>query len=216
MIVEFFGLSNTGKSVMKRKLESKGHLTGKYEEVSLGRKFGNFLVYFLRHPGKTGYLFLKLNGHGLGKGLGIGKRFKIWKMRNSYLAGVLGKAEHYSKIKEEIFVDEFGLQALFMILHRKGEEKEVRKLLRALPLGGKVVVFKGNDRLRKAAYKKKHPFRPGTLMPGSGIDSGFAREWMKIMRYNFKIVERVIGKDFKADGFGKSIGIKGPKSYRKR
>ena len=54
MIIEFFGLSNTGKSVLKRELEKKGYRISKPEKIPETMKFfllvirhSSFVIEFL-------------------------------------------------------------------------------------------------------------------------------------------------------------------------
>ena len=59
MIIEFFGLSNSGKSVLKRELEKKGYKVSKPEKISGTMKFFLFIKYLSLHPIKSLYLFKK-------------------------------------------------------------------------------------------------------------------------------------------------------------
>ena len=124
--------------------------------------------------------------------LSINKRFKIWRLRNFYLAFVLAKSEFFKKESVKIFTDEFSFQALFMILHKRTNKQEVLNILKKLPQSEVIFLFEGRRDLRYKAYKKKHPLYPNaTLLPGSRIDKSFANEWMKIMEYNFRIIKYI-------------------------
>jgi len=216
MIIEFFGLSNTGKSVLKKNLEKKGYPTYNIEKSNLFAKFFFFFKHFLLHPIKTKYLFYKLNTNNIKLRLGVKKRFQIFKMRNSYLAFVLAKYEQM-KNKKQIFTDEFSYQSLFMILQKKSNEKEIKKILNALPKSDFLFLFNGNKELRYRAYAKPHPKRKGTLLPGSGIDTKYAESWMNLMEYNIEIIKKIIEKDFISDKqtFGK-LKLGYPKVYKRK
>src|SRR3989344_6523827 len=101
MIIEFFGLSNTGKFVL-------------------------FIKHLILNPLNSLYLFKKLNSNRIQINFSPGKKSLIRKMRNSYLAGVFAKYEYLKNKKDNIFTDEFSLQSLFMILQEKSNEKEIR------------------------------------------------------------------------------------------
>ncbi|MEK6817214.1 MAG: hypothetical protein AABX80_00265, partial [Nanoarchaeota archaeon] len=118
MIIEFFGLSNTGKSVLKRELEKKGYKVSRTEKVSKTRKFFLFVRHFILNPLSTIYLFKKLNSNSIKIPLSSEKKSAIKKMRNSYLTGVFSKYEYLKNKKENIFTDEFSFQSLFMILQK--------------------------------------------------------------------------------------------------
>jgi hypothetical protein len=196
MIIEFFGLSKSGKSILKNKLREKGLSVS--EEFSDTKKTFFFLKSIIFHPIKSVYLFYKLNTNHLNiKGESSNFLFKSIKMRNFYLAGVLAKHEFFKKNKR-IFIDEFSYQSVFMILNKKSCKSEIFKLLNSLPKSDYVLLFDRSKELRSAAYRKKHPFKSGaTLMPGSWISRRYAIEWMKIMEYNFSIMKRLIRETYK-------------------
>ena len=215
MIVEFFGLSNTGKSVLKRELEKKGYKVSRPEKIPETMKFFLFIKHLILNPLKSIYLFKKLNSNRIQINFLPEKKSLIKKMRNSYLVGVLAKYESLKNKKENIFTDEFSLQSLFMILQKKSNEKEIRKIIKKLPKSDYLFLFKGNKEWRHKAYQKKHPIRSGTLMPGSGIDKDYAEEWMEIMEYNFEIIKKIIFEDYKEDKETfKELKLKYPKIYK--
>ena len=199
MIIEFFGLSNTGKSVLKRELEKKGYKVSRTEKVSKTRKFFLFVRHFILNPLNTIYLFRKLNSNSIKMPLSSEKKFAIKKMRNSYLTGVFSKYEYLKNKKENIFTDEFSFQSLFMILQKKSNENEIKKIIKKLPKSDYLFLFEGKKDWRHKAYQKKHPVHGGTLMPGSRIDKNYAEEWMKTMEYNFEIIKKIIFENYKED-----------------
>ena len=215
MIIEFFGLSNSGKSVLKRELEKKGYKVSKPEKISRTMKFFLFIKHLILNPLNSLHLFNKLNSNRIQINLSPEKKALIKKMRNSYLIGVLAKYEYLKNKKENIFTDEFSLQSIFMILQKKSNEKEIRKIIKKLPKSDYLFLFEGNKEWRHKAYQKKHPVHGGTLMPGSGIDKDYAEEWMKIMEYNFEIIKKIIFEDYKEDKETfKELKLKYPKIYK--
>tara|TARA_Y100000310_G_scaffold58248_1_gene53534 strand:+ start:361 stop:1026 length:666 start_codon:yes stop_codon:yes gene_type:complete len=198
MIIEFFGLSNTGKSLLKKELERKRHHTLKYENISLKLKFFNFLKYIFKHPLNVTYLFFKLNtSHLVNIQLSPKKTLKTLRMRNSYLVSVLSKSEFVKKTKQRIFVDEFSLQSLFMIVNHKSNKQEISKIIRKLPKPDAIVLFENKKELRHEAYKKPHPLKKGANhFPGSWISHSYAKEWMKTMEHNFEETKSIILEDY--------------------
>ncbi|MDP2672766.1 MAG: hypothetical protein Q8O84_03055 [Nanoarchaeota archaeon] len=217
MIVEFFGLSNTGKSVLKRELEKKGYKVSRPEKISKTMKFFLFVKHLILNPLNSIYLFNELNSNRVQINLSPEKKSLIRKMRNSYLVGVLAKYEYLKNKEENIFTDEFSLQSLFMILQKKSNEKEIRKIIKKLPKSDYLFLFEGNKEWRHKAYQKKHPIHSGTLMPGSGIDKDYAEEWMEIMEYNFEIIKKIILENYQEDKETfKELKLKYPKIYKKK
>jgi len=216
MIIEFFGLPNTGKSVLKKELERKGYKVSKTENVNRIKKFFYFLRHFLSHPAKTMNLFNTLNSNHLPLDLSSGKSAQIKRMRNSYLVGVLAK---YQMLKSEkkIFVDEFAYQSLFMIFQKKATGLEIRAALNALPKTKYIFLFPGTHKLRYEAYKKPHPKKPGaTLLPGSWIDQEYGKLWLETMEHNYSLIEQIIKEDFKETSNFKELKLKYPKIYKRK
>lgn len=218
MISEFFGLSNTGKSVLKTKLYKKGYNTLHSRKINLSLKTFFFLKYLLLNPKRTFYFFFKLNSNGItADTLTLKKRFKIFRMRNFYLAFVLAKAEYLKNKKETFLIDEFSLQSLFMILQKKSNKKEIINLIKKLPKSDYLFLFEGRKDWRYKAYEKPHPFKPGTLMPGSWIDMKYARKWMGTMEYNYEIIKDIILRNYLEDKETfKGLKLKYPKILKRR
>ncbi len=217
MITEFFGLSNTGKSVLKKKLHDKERKVFHTQKTSFLFKLFYFSKFFLIHPLKTFYLFKKLNSNNTRLKMPCSKRFKIFKMRNFYLAFVLAKSEYLRNKDENIFTDEFSFQSLFMILQKKSNEDEIKRILKRLPKSDYLFLFEGKKEWRHKAYQKKHPIHGGTLMPGSGIDKNYAEKWMEIMEYNFEIIKKIILENYEEDKETfKELKLNYPKIYKKK
>ncbi len=215
MIIEFFGLSNTGKSVLKKELEKKGYAVSRTEKLSKTRKFFLFIKHFVLNPFNTFYLFKKLNSNSIQISLSSENKSLIKKMRNSYLAGVLSKYEYLKNKNENIFTDEFSFQSLFMIFQKKSNENEIKRILKRLPKSDYLFLFEGKKEWRHKAYQKKHPIHSGTLMPGSGIDKNYAEKWMEIMEYNFEIIKKIILEKYEEDKETfKELKLNYPKIYK--
>ncbi|NCO11497.1 hypothetical protein CO038_04720 [Candidatus Pacearchaeota archaeon CG_4_9_14_0_2_um_filter_39_13] len=198
MIIEFFGLSNSGKSVLKKHLEEKGHSVMKFEKISSTTKIMLLVKSFFLHPARNTLLFLKLNSNPLEiRNLPFNARISSSLMRNSYLASVLAKEEYLKRSSEKIYTDEYSFQSVFMILQKKASEEEIRQLISWLPKSDFLVFFRGSKILRDKAYKIRHPFRKGTLLPGSNFSEEYGKAWMDSMEYNFRILEKIISKDYK-------------------
>src|SRR3989344_5636732 len=215
MIIEFFGLSNSGKSVLKRELEKKRYKVSRPEKISKTMKFFLFIKHLILNPLSSIYLFNKLNSNRIQINFSSEKKSLIRKMRNSYLVGVLAKYEYLKNKKENIFTDELFFQALFMILQKNSNEKEIKQIISKFPKSDYLFLFEGNKEWRHKAYQKKHPIHSGTLMPGSGIDKDYAKEWMNVMEYNFEIIKKIIFEDYKEDKETfKELKLKYPKIYK--
>ena len=180
-------------------------------------KFFLFIKHLILNPLDSFYLFKKLNSNRIQINFSPGKKSLIRKMRNSYLAGVFAKYEYLKNKKEDIFTDELFFQALFMILQKNSNEKEIKQIISKFPKSDYLFLFEGNKEWRHKAYQKKHPIHSGTLMPGSGIDKNYAEEWMKTMEYNFEIIKKIIFEDYKEDKETfKELKLKYPKIYKKK
>lgn len=215
MITEFFGLSNTGKSVLKKKLDKSGYEVFHTQKAPFLFKVFYFSKFFVFNPLKTFYLFYKLNSNRIKfNQQHLKKRLKIFKMRNSYLAFVLAKGEYLKNKEKNIFTDEFSFQSLFMILQKKSNEEKIKKILERLPKSDYLFLFEGKKEWRYKAYDKKHPIHKGTLMPGSGIDKDYSEKWMEIMEYNFEIIKKIILDNYKEDkSIFKELKLNYPKIY---
>ena len=217
MIIEFFGLSNSGKSILKRELEKKGYKVSRPEKISKTMKFFLFIKHLILNPLSSIYLFNKLNSNRIQINFSSKKKSLIRKMRNSYLVGVLAKYEYLKNKKENIFTDELFFQALFMILQKNSNEKEIKQIISKFPKSDYLFLFEGNKEWRHKAYQKKHPIHSGTLMPGSGIDKDYAEEWMEIMEYNFEIIKKIILQEYIEDKETfKELKLKYPKIYKRK
>ena len=75
MIIEFFGLSKTGKTNFKNKIVSSEYLILNQESLSPFKKIILFSKYLIKRPINTFYIFYKLNTNNLSK------KFKVIKMR---------------------------------------------------------------------------------------------------------------------------------------
>jgi hypothetical protein len=187
MIIEFFGLSRTGKTTHKEKLKKLGHKT-----QDSSTRFQKFL-YFLKHISKnttnTLFLYKILNSNYLKlKSPSIKKYVKTIIMRNSYLFSVLAKYEQAKESKNTILVDEFTTQALFIILQKKSSEKEISFLLKKLPRPNYIFIFELPKKERELRHAK-------TRYPAQWIDHDYSIQWLKNSEYNYEIIKKILFKN---------------------
>jgi len=184
MIVEFFGLSRSGKTTMKESLAKKGNKTLKDQNDLI--KFFYFLMFLLKHPVKTTYLFYKLNANYLKlERFSLINYLKMIIMRNSYLIGVLSKHAPAKKFKGTVVVDEYFIQSIFMILQRKSNTSEIKKLLNILPKSDFVYIVETDSKTRKERFKK-------TRYPAQWIEPEYAHKWMDNSEFNYKIIKKLL------------------------
>ena len=60
MIIEFFGLSKTGKTIFKNQIVNAEYLVLSPESLSPFKKITLFSKYLIKHPINTFYFFYKL------------------------------------------------------------------------------------------------------------------------------------------------------------
>jgi len=189
MIIEFFGLSRTGKTTYKEELLRKGYVSIK-EDFSETIKFFYFLKFLIKNLFTTIYLFYKLNSNYLKlKKFSVANYLKVFFMRNSYLTGVLSKYERIVELNKNfnkhIIADEFSLQSIFMVLQRTASEKEIIKILKILPKSDLVYVLEIDDRIRHERYKK-------TRYPAQWIELEYAKNWMNNSEFNYKLIKKYL------------------------
>ena len=194
MIVEFFGLSRTGKTTLKNNLlESTNQ--NKYvslESSSDVTKLFSFLKFLFSHPGKTSYLFFKLNSNYLKmEKFSPVNYLKMIFLRNSYLMGVLAKHESIKKLETQIpmnktiLAEEYLTQAIFMILHKKSNKREIMKLIKILPNPNQLLIFELENEKRLKRYEK-------TRYPAEQIERGYALRWMENTNFNYQILKNLL------------------------
>jgi len=218
MIIEFFGLSKTGKSSLKRKLKEAEYNV--LNPLSFLKKMLFFLKYLIKHPISTSFLFYKLNTNHIefiDFKLSIYNQFRVLKMRNSYIISLLAKYEKAKKRKGLIFSDELAFQSLFMFFQRKADEQEIRSIIKMLPKSDLLCLFERSREERHKIYSIPHPnFKKNpTMFPGGWINVDYAKAWMNVMEYNYEIIKQIIQKDYKeAKNEFKGIPFKFPKTYK--
>jgi len=194
MIVEFFGLSRTGKTTLKNNLlenqNQQRYITIK--PSSDITKFFSFLKFLLCHPIKTSFLFFKLNSNYLKmENFSPVNYFKMIFLRNSYLIGVLAKYGLIRKLEKKsppskiILIDEYIIQSIFMILHKKSNEKEIRKLIKILPNPNQLLIFELKNETRLKRYQE-------TRYPAEQIEKGYALRWMENTKFNYPILKDLL------------------------
>jgi len=188
--IELFGLSRSGKTSLLKELIKKGNKGILTRDISSEKKLFFLFKYFLKRPIKTLYLFLKLNTNWIiYNNISLKDYIKIFKMRNSYLGSVLGKYEIVKNKKEKFYIDEFIIQALFMIIQKKSDEKEIKNLLKKLPSIGEIMLVESN---KKERYKRIK----NTRFPAQQISEDYSIEWMKNSEYNYKIIKKILIKKY--------------------
>jgi len=201
MIVEIFGLSKTGKSIFMERLVKEKKNVLEFEKESFFKKSFFLSQYLLKHPITSFYLFYKLNSNHLKiKNLKIYDYLRILSMRNSYLAAVLSKSEMMQNINSLIFTDEFALQSIFMIFQTKTNERQIKKVMNAMPKSDFVFLFEKNREKRHEIYKKPHPqFKNPTMFPGGWINKAYAKSWMENMEFNYVFIKKIILEKYEED-----------------
>lgn len=209
MIVELFGLSKTGKTILKNRLKDLNYRTLDPKEITKIKRLVLFTKYLFKHPISTIKLFHILNTNHLSK------NFKVRKMRNTYLITILAKYEFIKDKRDRIFADEMAFQSIFMILQEKSNKDEIKRIIDLLPKSDFIFLFERNKEERHKIYHKPHPtFSNPTMYPAGWLDIDYAKEWMKIMEYNYEIIKEIIEKEYKEDPSNfQDIEIKLPKIY---
>jgi len=182
MIIEFFGLSRTGKTTLMEKIRNKNFRT--LTETSDLIKLFYFLRRFFKSPIKVSYLLYKLNRNYLKlKQSSFKKYLQISIMRNSYLIGTLSKYERAITKKGIVISDELPTQSLFMILQSKSTAEEVKKVLAALPLPEILFIFELPKKFRELRHKS-------TRYPAQWIDKSYALDWLENSEFNYEIIKK--------------------------
>jgi len=196
-IVEIFGLAKSGKTLLFKKLIKKRYKGLSHEEISTPQKIFFFLKFFLKHPLNTIYFFYKTNTNWIKlKSLAFKDYFEIFKMRNSYLAAVLSKYEIAKKTsrnlksRKPLLVDEFLLQSLFMILHLKANEQEIRKIMEKMPHSGDILLVEESRKKRLNRLRNRKT-------PARNLNKEFLEIWWTNIEFNYDIVKRMILKKYK-------------------
>jgi|SRR3989344_1021943 len=188
--IELFGLSRSGKTTLLKKLIGKGNKGLLAEGISFQKKLFLFFKYFLIHPLKTIYLFYKLNTNWIIlPSLKARDYFFICKMRNSYLASVLAKYQIVKNLKEKIYLDEFLIQSIFMIIQNKSDKYEIRAILNMLPPFGDILIVESSKIERYERIKN-------TRFPAQQINKNYAVKWMKNSEYNYEIIKKILIKKY--------------------
>lgn len=219
MIIEFFGLSKSGKSILLNDLGKKGFNINKFNDVSILIKILFFIKCFFKYPLNTIYLFYKTNSNNLEiESLKILDKIRIFLMRNSYVFSMLAKSERLKNKSGIQFVDEYSLQSLFMILQVKSDKKTFQKIFSKLPLADYVFLFERDKKERHKIYRLPHPkFKKNPVMfPGGWININFSKKWMEVMEFNYKIIKEIILEDYtKEKNKFKNEGITFSEVYHK-
>jgi len=215
MIIEFFGLSKTGKSILADELEKQNYRVVREDEANILQKLYFFLKYTIIHPLITIYLFTKLNTNHINLILSQQTKLRVFLMRNSYLAGVLSKYQRIKNNQQIQFTQELFLQSLFMILQKKSNKQQIKNITNKFPKSKYVFLFEKQKKTRHETYNKPHPVHNKPLMfPGAEINKKYAVKWMQIMEYNYEIIKQVFSEFYQEDkNKFKEIKLNLPKTY---
>ncbi len=187
-IVELFGLSRSGKSSLLENFKKKGKKCLFSSDISFKNKLSNIIKFIIKYPVLSLYLLFKTNINWIVlQNLTIKDYLRIFIMRNSYLGAVLAKYEILSKEKVEVYLDEFIMQSIFMIIQKKSSESELDNLFRILPKSRKIIIVESSEKERYERIKK-------TRFPAQQINKEYAIAWMKNMEYNYKIIKKILKK----------------------
>lgn len=189
-IIEIFGLQKAGKTTLLRELKGKSKNVLDWESVSIRKKLYLFIKYFLLNPFDSVYLFYKMNSNWIKLGnLEVKDYFITFRMRNSYLVSALAKYEYLKKVKEEVFVDEFLLQSLFMIFQIQGEEEEIRRIIDKLSLGDKIIIVEESQKIRRVRLSN-------VKSPATELDLNFKSQWIENCEFNYEIIKKILLENF--------------------
>jgi hypothetical protein len=187
LIYESFGLSNSGKTTYLKSLIAKGYKCSLASDNAANKVFP-LIKFILKHPRISFKLFLKLNSSGIRlKHLDFLKYFKIAIMRNSYLSAVFAKYEQIKEkhLREEIYVDEFFLQSIPMIIQLKSNKKEISKIMELFPKSKRFLLAETDKKVRYERLNKNG-------FPGENIDKKYSRVWMENSEFNYSIVKKIL------------------------
>lgn len=188
--IELFGLSRSGKTFLLKKLIQDGKSGILNENISFYRKLLLFLEHFVKNPMKTSYVIYKTNINWIFiKNLRIKNYLRIFLLRNSYLAAMFAKYEVSKECKKELFIEEFLIQSLQIIFHKKSSEKEILRLLKILPRSYKILLIESSEKVRYQRIKN-------TRFPGEQVNKDYAVQWMKNTESNYKIIKKILLKNY--------------------
>ena len=184
-IIELFGLPKSGKSTYIERVKKEGKKVFSENEINYLQKTLLFLKYWAKHPISTAYLFYMMNSNWVKMNLGFFEYLKIWRMRNSYLAAVFAKYEYLRNYNYEIYADEFIMQSIFMIFHKKAEEREIRKVLEKLPKSRKILILEEEKEKRYERWKK-------IKKPARSINIEYRMKWWANSEKNYEVIKKII------------------------
>jgi hypothetical protein len=186
---EVFGLPKAGKTTLLRKSFKQEEVLN-WNGVSNKRKLALFFSYLSKNTLNSFLLFWKMNTNWIGlKELTWNDYWVIFRMRNSYLVSVLAKYQHIVDLRKEILTDEFFLQSLFMILHRKSTAREIGEIVKLLGFSRNLVLVEAEDKERYRRLGKIKKF-------SRNLDSKFKMVWWKNIEYNYKLIREGIFEEY--------------------
>ncbi len=187
-IVEIFGLAKSGKTTLTQKLVENGNNAIFHENIPYYKKLFFFFKHIFKHPIGTFYLFYKTNTNWI---VLPQLRFKdysqIFLMRNSYLALVLSKYELAEKQKQKVLIDEFLLQSLFMIFHKKTSESEILSVISKMPRSNKILLIEESKRVRDKRFENRK-------RPARNLNKAFLKIWRSNLEENYTKIRKILFK----------------------
>lgn len=188
--VELFGLTRSGKTTFLKKLIMQGKEGMILYNIAFSKKLISFLSYLFTHASNTLYLFYKLNTNWINlEELSAKNYFQVFLMRNSYLGAVLSKYNILKGKNSEFFVDEYLIQSIFMIFHKRSSEKELLEVLKRFPPSGKILIIESSVNDRYDRIKN-------TRFPGEQIHRNYSVAWMKNSEFNYKIIKNILIRNY--------------------
>lgn len=188
--IELFGLPKSGKSTLFNSAEMNKKKKINFDSYSLTKKIILFASYLIKHPVSTFRLFYLMNTNWLYmKELLISDYIKIFLMRNSYLTAVLVKCALLEKEKNIKMIDEFIMQALFMIFHVPVSEKKISSALENLPISSQIIMLEEKRKLRYERWKK-------ITKPARNIPVKYRMEWWGNMEKNYSLIKKIIDEKY--------------------
>ena len=182
---ELFGLPKSGKTTLLASLTKKGYRTVPVGAHTSIHMLFYFLLYSVKHPFSTGYLFWKMNTNRIREvALGLRERSLVLRMRNSYLAAALSKSEQLRSGDKPI-IDEFLLQSLFMIIQIKSRREVLEKIMKYLPRSENILLVEAPKRLREQRLLR-------VKTPARALNQEYKARWIENSEYNYAIVRDIL------------------------
>ncbi len=174
-IIEFFGLSGSGKTTIVKSLESKNPKKYKIIEVGKFEKFLFFILFAIFNQSVVFYANKKTNSHEKDTRKLIRHLFIVSSAK-------FQKAKIFSLFsKKKMLIDESLLQRVLSIFHEDSDFGEAREFVNKIPIADKVVVVSGGD-FERYLNTEKYPKNPRSK------DPVVLESWIQSQKKYFDIV----------------------------